>query len=198
MQLCGLTWESAKTASPTTNFRSTSDEKPFSRAVMTDAQKDLTDRAAWYAESRDLELWERLGAGIDGTIWATSRKSAIKVFLRIAGYERERNAYFRLRQSGKIDIAGFTVPELVDWSDELRAVEMAIVEPPWVIDFAAAYLDEPADYPEEVLEESMSQKAELFGSHWPKVEEILYELRQIGIFYYDPSPNNIRFSEELD
>jgi hypothetical protein len=40
-----------------------------------------------------------------------------------------------------VDVAGFAVPQLIHHDDRLWVVEMGIVSPPFVLDFAGAYLD---------------------------------------------------------
>ena len=121
-------------------------------------------RAEAYAKRRNLTIEEQLGGGLDGVVLSTNAKTAIKALRYQTLYERERDVYLRLQQNEveKIDI--FHVPSLIDYHDELWIVEMQIVSPPFVVDFATAYLDSPPDYPEEVMEEWEREKQELFGS----------------------------------
>jgi hypothetical protein len=49
-------------------------------------------------------------------------------------------------------------------------VEMEIVQPPFVLDFAGAYLDRRPDFPEDVYAEWQAEKAEQFGDDWPLVQ----------------------------
>ena len=46
--------------------------------------------------------------------------------------------YQVLRDKGIYRIAGHYVPELIDWDEELLAIEMTMVERPFVLDFAGA------------------------------------------------------------
>lgn len=44
---------------------------------------------------------------------------------------------------------------------------MEIVAPPFVLDFAGAYLDAPSDYPDEVMAAWSDEKQEQYGNDWP-------------------------------
>src|SRR5207253_1865856 len=84
--------------------------------------------AAW-----EIELNEPLGHGLDGNVWRTSRQSALKVFARLDTYERERDCYRRLFENAVDRLAGFHVPELLDYSNAHCAIEMTIVKPPCIL-----------------------------------------------------------------
>ena len=72
-------------------------------------------------------------------------------------------------------------------------IEMGIVKPPFLLDFAGAYLDRPPDFPPEVIEEWREQKVEQFGDRWPEVEAVLEFLRtRLGIHLTDIHPGNIK------
>ncbi len=105
----------------------------------------------------------QLGYGYDGIVFATSRQSAIKVLRHDRLYFRERDVYLRLGQHSVSNVLGFSVPELLEYCDELLVVEIGIVSPPFVLDFAGAYLDTRPDFPDDVLEEWEAEKLEQFG-----------------------------------
>ena len=90
-------------------------------------------------------------------------------------------------------LLGFHVPQLLRSDDELLALEMTIVPPPFVLDFAGAWLDFPPQFPDEVWQERAEKWAGEFGSDWPQAQAILAELEEFGIHMLDPSPSNIRF-----
>jgi hypothetical protein len=73
------------------------------------------------------------------------------------------------------------------------ALKMTIVTPPFVPDFAGAYLHQAPEFSDEVWEQWTNEKQEQFGARWTKVQAILKELRNLGIHMLDPSPRNIRF-----
>lgn len=94
-----------------------------------------------------MEIGHRLGFGWDGTVFATDRQSAIKVFQHERLYQRERDVYLRLQARQVTKILEFKVPRLMSFDNDLWVVEMTIVSPPFVLDFAGAYLDQKPDYP---------------------------------------------------
>ncbi len=59
---------------------------------------------------------------------------------------RERDCYRHLKSLAISNIEGFAIPRLIDSDDELLVVEMDIVSPPFLLDFAKAYLEGPPDF----------------------------------------------------
>lgn len=100
--------------------------------------------------------------------------------------------YFRLSEHNVDSVHGFRVPQLLDLDDELGVIEMTIVRPPFVLDFATAALDSPPDFPEEVLADWYAEKREQFGEDWPKAAAVVRALERLGIFMLDVHPGNIR------
>lgn len=112
---------------------------------MEDWRGEIWERAELFAAENGRTLIGQLGYGYDGNVFATERQSAIKVLRFQRLYERERDVYLRLRSRSIIDVAGFAVPQLIHHDDRLWVVEMGIVSPPFVLDFAGAYLDRRAE-----------------------------------------------------
>jgi len=108
---------------------------------------------------------------------------------------KELDAYLRLKERSVDNINGFHVPQLLNFDDELLAVEMTIVAKPYVLDFAGAFLDSPPQFPEDVIADWEEQKREQFGSRWTIVESVLSVLRSHGVFFTDVNPDNIAFLE---
>jgi hypothetical protein len=159
---------------------------------------ELESRAQRYAADRQLALGalgERLGFGVHGIVFATNRKSAIKIHGQEAAYRREREVYVRLQELGVEQVRGFSVPQLIGYDDVLLAIEMGIVTPPFVLDFAAAYLDGPPGFSEQVMIDWEAEKREQFEQHWPEVQAVLRALEELGIYQTDVSPNNVRFRD---
>lgn len=123
----------------------------------------LLDKAEAFARKQDIEIDRRLGFGWDGTVYSTSRQSAIKVFRHQRLFQRERDVYQRLSDRRVVRILGFDVPQFVSFDNDQWIVEMTIVSPRFVLDFAGAYLDQKPDYPPEVMADWMEEKAEQFG-----------------------------------
>jgi hypothetical protein len=128
----------------------------------------------------------------------TQRRDAVKFFIDASVYRRELRAYQIVRQRGIDQINGFQIPSLVRYDDQLLAIEMTIVKPPFLLDFAAAYsLDEYGhfEFSQEVIDERESHWAEVFGDRWPQVQTLCNAFtRENGLILLDLSPNNIKFT----
>lgn len=160
--------------------------------------EDIFSRANLYCARRNRKVSGRLGFGIHGTVFETEGNvdpgfTALKIFREREPYLRERNVYERLMESEVIEIFGFRVPQLLAFDDNLLALEMTVVKPPYVLDFAGAWLDFPPKFSEEILEEWERKNQEQFGEDWPMAQIILGDLQDMGIHMLDPSPGNIRF-----
>lgn len=119
----------------------------------------------------------------------------MKALHRERNYCIELECYQRFTDHGVTDIFGFAVPKLLGWNDELRVIEIGIVAPPFVLDFAKCWLDSPPEFSEQQWDDWHAQGQELFEDRWAAVLELLSALKQYGIFYYDAKPGNINFGE---
>lgn len=158
----------------------------------------LIQNALAYASRHQLRLAERLGFGIHGIIFVAegnpeSGNTAVKAHRFVEPFFRERNVYERLRDANVVKILGFNVPQLIRFDDTTRVIEMSIVERPFVLDFAGAWLDAPPDFPEEQWAEWESQKREQFETRWPKVQAVIGALEELDIYLVDVSPSNVAF-----
>jgi len=162
---------------------------------MADWREPLLLRANQYAERWDRTIRHELGFGYDGIVFSTNCQSAIKVVRYEPLYLRERDVYFRLQENGALNILGFDVPSMMNHDDELWVVEMTIVSPPFVLDFAGAYLDRPPDFPDDVMEDWQAEKKEQFGDRWTMVQKIMREFRKMGVYLADVKPGNIMFRD---
>jgi hypothetical protein len=158
--------------------------------------RSLQERLDAYVRPRGIIVTGRLGFGKDGSVWNTADATAIKVYGRIDAYERERDVYARLAQHGVSEVSGHAIPRVLNTAEDLHVIEMLIVQPPFVLDFATAKLDEPMEFPEEIMGEWAARKREEFGKNWPKVVWILRELERMEIYMLDVHPGNIKFSDE--
>jgi len=117
--------------------------------------EEILYRASEYCRRQGSELGLRLGRGYHGNVFSVdresrSRQSAIKVHERERDYIRERDVYLRLQSHDVTSILEFDLPELLAYDDDLFAIEMTIVTPPFVLDFAGVYLDREPDFSEKV------------------------------------------------
>ena len=140
---------------------------------MSNLRKQLLVVAASYATNRGRSLLRFLGDGNDGAVWESNQQTAIKALERRDSYFRERDAYLRLQDQTIVDIQGFAVPLLVDFDDTKQIVEMTVVFPPCILDFAKAYVDSPPDFSEEVLWDWYEGTADLFDGDWDTVQSLL-------------------------
>ena len=160
--------------------------------------EDIIEKAETYATRTARHLSARLGFGIHGIVFALEGNlnpgaAALKIHYSEEPYRRERNVYLRLRDEGIDAISGLKVPNLIAFDDALLALEMTIVQPPFLLDFASAYLDFRRDFSDDVWAEWNDKNQEQFGDNWPAAQAIIGELEELGIFMLDPSPSNIRF-----
>jgi hypothetical protein len=158
----------------------------------------LLERALEYARLSGitLDLKTPLGDGEDGSVWKSSRKTAVKALERERNYGIELECYQRFKENKITTIQGFSVPQLIGFDDKLWIIEMGIVTAPYILDFAKSWLDRPADYTDETLSDWDAQGSELFEDRWPQVRSLLTSLKRFGIYYYDAKPGNIRFGDE--
>ena len=139
-------------------------------------------------------MGSQIGFGQDGTVWKSSRGTAIKAIERPQNYENERDAYQRLAQQQIDRIGPFDVPTLIAFDDELMVVEIGIVSPPYLLDFGKAYVDRPSPYTAQQIADSMDESRQLFDAKdWPAIEQAVLDLKLIGIIYLDIKPANVRF-----
>jgi hypothetical protein len=163
-----------------------------------DFYSEASRRAEDYARRHDLSIVKRLGSGIQGIVFSTNDDTAIKSFIYREHYERERDVYLRLRDRKISQVRQFWVPDLIATSDDLLVVEMDIVRPPFVLDFASAYLDERPPYADDrpIMGEWEAQKRDLFEERWPEVRAMLAAFRAHGIYLADVKPGNVVFGDE--
>src|SRR5436305_11753147 len=128
---------------------------------------EFVRRALQYAQHHALALGEELGFGVHGIVLSAESQiqtresalhSAVKVHEREACYLRERDIYLRLKERGIKEIRGCTVPRLIGYDDQLWIIEISLVSPPYVLDFAGAYLDWKPDFSDEVMADWRADK----------------------------------------
>lgn len=150
------------------------------------------ERAKEYLQRKncDAVLGKQLGAGQEGSVWESTRGSALKVFERENNFKRELRCYEILHDFEISSIEGFNIPQLLGADDDLWVIEMTIVSPPYILDFGKAHLMRP-DFSIEAIEDYEAEAQDSFGAYWPVVQLALYELRTMGIWYIDANLRNI-------
>lgn len=163
-------------------------------------EKELSARAELYGKRRRIQLDDQLGFGMHGIVFESEHQSeilgisfgiAVKFHTMEIPYFREKETYQRLAELEVEQICGCDVPRALHFDDEFLAMELTIVQPPFILDFGGAWLDEPPEFPPNVIAEWTEQKREQFDSDWPLVEKILRDLRLMGIHLLDLHPANI-------
>lgn len=128
-------------------------------------------------------------------MWQTSTRNAIKVFAGRDPFDRELAVYLRLHERAVIEVCGHEVPRFIACDDALLVIEMSIVTPPYILDFAGAYVDAARpDFPPEVLEEWEAERREMFGANWKTARLIIARFEALGIILNDIHPGNIAFA----
>jgi len=161
-------------------------------------EDDLKRASKTYAARYSVTITKRLGSGIHGIVLRAQSKlqagkTALKLHREISAYNLEKAVYLRLRERSVPELLGFKIPTLIRFDDELLAIEMTIVKPPFLLDFAGATLDAPMEFTEEIWADWRVAKQDQFGQDWPVVTLVLNALAAHGIYLHDISPNNIRF-----
>lgn len=134
---------------------------------------------------------EDLGHGAGGYVFGTRRATAVKVPRHAEAFERELAAYLRFQDLGVDSILGLAVPTLVGSDRSLRVIEISIVQPPYLLDFAQTRLDAPLEFPDD---EWWERVREAFGEKFERAQDVFYELQNsCGIYYYDLAPRNVNF-----
>lgn len=160
----------------------------------------MTDpRVHHYEQRHDCRLLGVLGSGRgqDGFVLRSDRLTAVKFFDRAQRFERELEVYRVLTVKGIHDIASHAVPELIDADVDLLAIEMSIVERPYLLDFAGAKRqDEVPDFEQHVIDEHLERLRELFEDRWAEAIHVAEVFRQrTGFVLLDIHPGNIAFAE---
>jgi hypothetical protein len=157
----------------------------------------MSDPSEVYQSVYGVRFVDKLGEGKDGHVFKTEVSRAVKFFYDGDVYKRELRAYETLRELKVEAVNGFQVPLLIRSDDSLRALEMTIVQPPFVLDFASAYTEEEyayLDFPQEVLDEREAHWAEAFGDRWPTVKALADAFTAAtGLILLDLSVNNVKF-----
>ena len=160
---------------------------------------EATEHADRFAERYGLTYGRELGKGYDGIVFATDAPSAVKAFRHEPLYHKELAVYRRLEAKGVTEMHEFVIPRLIRADAELWVLEMEWVEPPFVLDFAGARLDEEPEHfrDPDYVAEWRAEKLEQFGpERWPVVTGVLATFRRYGVWLTDVKPGNIEFADD--
>jgi hypothetical protein len=154
------------------------------------------ERARQYAAKHGRTLTELLGSGQDGVVLKTHAKTAVKAFMHWTQYDREQGVYVHLLEKGVTSLAGFQIPRMVAFDDQLQIIELDVVQPPFVLDFAGAVLEARPDWLNQAeLEEKVRDFWET-SERITRVLEVLAAFRRLGVYLTDVKPGNIMLGDE--
>lgn len=148
---------------------------------------ELLKRAKRYAHRNGTKIISTVefGHGMEGSVWISRRDSAIKITRNQKNYADELEAYQRLQAGGVRQLCGFAVPWLLGCDDELQAIEMEIVQKPYLLDFGKVYFDGEqlrAYDPGDLQLDRNRSKSFYHAADWSRVAMVLYALEtQFGI-----------------
>jgi hypothetical protein len=114
---------------------------------------------------------------------------------------KEVTCYQRFKAANVRHIGMFAVPFLEGFDDDLQAIEMTIVEAPYLLDFGKVWIDEKPPYygDSQLMANTFAEWRSLFGKNWKHVGSAMETLRrQFGIYYSDPRPSNISMGNDDD
>ena len=170
---------------------------------MSDEQRAAEEAVKKYTGTAT--LLKPLGSGIQGFVFPTDHGTAVKYFKHLEKFDQELAVYRRLTEHGVTLVERFAVPKLVNSDRDLRIIEMTIVEPPFLLDFAGSRLDTPPDFSEAPdsedeshgLDEWWERLASDFGDRLPIVQHVFYLMaNRYGIWCYDLAPRNMDFGDD--
>jgi hypothetical protein len=153
---------------------------------------DIQQRFDQYCAARQQTAIADLGYGVDGYLWRVTGDSVIKVFRHDRQFDQELAVYQRLTARRIDRLQGFAVPILLNHDSEQRILELSLVSPPFVLDFAAAGLDAPPPGFDPDDPVWLAEKQRLYGGDWHDVKRLLDALRLYGIHFADVHLGNIR------
>lgn len=154
-------------------------------------------RLADFLHVNSLKFDRQLGFGIHGKVFSVNSPGfpapvALKIFDDDAPFERELAVFQRLGQLSISRIGKFQVPALLRHDPDRSIILMTLVQRPFCLDFASAYLDELPPWFPPFDEAWHAEKEAQFGADdWPEVLAAVRELESLGILQTDVSPSNI-------
>lgn len=135
-----------------------------------------------------------LGFGVDGyALLVPEMQRVLKIFEDPEKYAREVAAYSALSTAHLRSVLGLTIPEYFGFDDDRLVLEIGLVEPPFLLDFASVRLEEP-DFEEGIYAGWLKRLEFRFGSNTWFVLNVYHELAKHGIYYLDFHRGNLDFT----
>lgn len=150
---------------------------------------------AYIGSTAELNL---LGWGVGGYVFvAPDYRTAIKVHHYPDGYATELKTYRLLKQLKILRLHGLAVPQLHGHDDDALIIQMDIVQPPFLLDFAGVRFS-PPDFTADTMQHWHREIAERFGNNTDLVYAVYHTLARHGIYYMDFRPTNLKVEGLLD
>ncbi|MBC8107990.1 MAG: serine/threonine protein kinase [Anaerolineae bacterium] len=136
----------------------------------------------------------RLGWGISGYVYlAPDLRTAVKVLKYSAGFQAEVRTYQLLRRLGMRQLLGFTIPRMLDYREDILAIQMDFVRSPYLLDFAGVQFKKP-DFSGDVMAHWHQKISEFFSPNEAMIYAVYAALARHGIYYMDFRPSNINMT----
>lgn len=141
---------------------------------------------------------ELLGWGIGGWVFLSPEPGrVVKLHNEEAGFVRELETYRRLRDLRLSRLHGLTIPKMLGYRPDLRAIEMDFVIAPYLLDFAGVRF-EPPDFSDDTMEKWHSDIAEAYGPNAWIIYRIYESLSKHAIWYMDFRVSNVKLEGHAD
>jgi len=154
-----------------------------------------------YEHRYDCRFIDRYMPGREADVYVTDRATVVKLFHHEPPFLRELEVYQDLLAKNIVSVNEFAVPVLIRWDDELRAIEMTIVRPPYFLDFAGAKTDEEYQllvlHDDEWEDQCVERVKENFDDRWPDVVAAADAFaRATGWVLMDLHRGNLKFADD--
>ena len=128
---------------------------------------------------------DKLGFGVSGVVFLSpGGTTAIKIHQRLRSFQVELQAYEIITKHGLFDICGLSIPRLLHYDTKMRIIEMTVVEPPYLLDFAGVTF-EPIDFSTDTQREIGLKIERQFGTNAHFAYLVQHELEKYGIYYLE-------------
>jgi hypothetical protein len=139
------------------------------------------------------EALTELGWGVSGIVFASPLlKTAIKVHHRPESFQTELRAYEFLKRIRLTTLHGLTIPRLRGHDERRQLIEIDLVRPPYLLDFAGVRFEDP-QFSADTLADIHETIRLRFGNRASVAYAVYDSLRKLGMYYLDLRPGNLNF-----
>ena len=121
-----------------------------------------------------------LGWGVSGFVFLSpDLQTAIKV-----------HHYPEVRQHRITSLHGLVIPKLRNYDSARRLIQIDVVSPPYLLDFAGVRYTDP-EFSEDTMRDIHATIEERFGNNAHIAYAVYHSLKKIGIYYLDLRQSNL-------